>query len=142
MNPLGSRVRRWAFAAFAVAVFVATHWPNLQLPGTGRPDLLVHVVVFAAWTAMLILAGFFGPPFSLRNIGMAALIAPVYAAIDEGLQAIPFIRRHAAFDDWGANVSGIAFACLAALAVRAALGLKAAPSGAASNHQPGDSHDR
>lgn len=112
------RFRRAAFWVYAVVLFAGTHWPKLKLPGTGRPDLLVHLSVFGTWTAILICAGFFGAPLSWRNIRAAAIIAPVYAAIDEAAQAIPFVHRTAAFDDWLANCGGIFLVIAGAVLLR------------------------
>ena len=105
---------RAAFWGFAVLLFVGTHWPKLTIPAPGRPDLVVHMTIFAMWTALLISCGYFGPALSSRNLAIVLAIAPVYAAIDESLQAIPWIRRHAAWDDYAMNVSGIALALAAA----------------------------
>jgi VanZ family protein len=110
-------LRRIAFWLYVPALFTATHWPNLKLPATGRPDLYVHVSVFGTWTALLIATGYFGPPLSKRNIGICWLIAAAYSAMDEGLQAIPFVHRHAGFDDWGANMLGVSAAALIALLI-------------------------
>lgn len=108
----------FVFGAYAGFQFMMTHWPSLVVPGPGRPDIVVHLLVFGLWTALLTACGCFGPPLSVRNIAVAALIASVYAGIDESLQLIPFIRRVAAWDDYGANVAGIHLAALAALALR------------------------
>ncbi len=113
--------RRWvraAFWAYAAFVFVGTHWPKLEIPGTGRPDLFAHVAVFGLWTAMFIACRFFGPALSWRNIGLGALVSAAYSGIDEGLQAIPFIRRVPAWDDWGANLIGVAGAAVIAAGLR------------------------
>ena len=110
---------RWCFGAYAATLFVATHWPNLKIEGTGRPDLFVHVAAFGLFAALMIVARFFGPALSIRNIGAVAVIATVYAGIDEWMQAIPWIKRHAAWDDWLADVGGIAIACGGALVMRA-----------------------
>jgi hypothetical protein len=99
---------RAGFVGYALLLFAATHKPNLAIPMPGRPDLVVHAVVFGLWTALLIAAGFFGPALSRRNLIAAALIAPAYAAFDEATQAIPFIRRQAAWDDFLFNLVGIA----------------------------------
>jgi len=119
VTPERSRtVRRLAFWGYAALLFTGTHWPALTLPGRGRPDLYIHFTIFGLWTALLIAAGFFGPPLSSRNIIAALAIAPIYAAIDEGLQAIPWIQRNAALDDWACNVGGILIACAGAATVR------------------------
>jgi hypothetical protein len=106
---------RLTFVVFVPTLFVATHWPKLQLPGEGRPDLVIHVVAFGLWTALLIGGGFFGPALSWRNIVRSLPVATAYAAFDEATQAIPWIRRHAAFDDFLANLLGVLLACAAAV---------------------------
>lgn len=115
LDRISPALRRAGFVGVAVTVFVGTHWPNLQIPGKGRPDLAVHLTIFGTWTLALIACGFFGPVLSLRNIGRCALIAPVYAAFDESTQAIPMLRRTAAWDDYAFNCAGIALACAVAI---------------------------
>ncbi|MFN0131836.1 MAG: VanZ family protein [Phycisphaerales bacterium] len=110
--------RRIAFWAYAVALFVLTHKPKFTVPGPPRIDLVAHAAAFGLWTILLIAAGFFGPPLSIRNITIVAPVAVVYAAIDEALQAIPWVRRHAAWDDWAMDCVGIALALVAALLAR------------------------
>jgi len=105
------------FGWYAGFLFMLTHWPRLTIPLPGRPDLLVHASIFAVWTCLLIACGLFGPALSIRNIGRSFPVALAYSAIDEGLQAIPFIRRNAAWDDWACNATGVAAACLAALLI-------------------------
>jgi hypothetical protein len=128
-------LNRAAFWGFAVLLFVLTHWPNFTIRAPGRPDLVVHMTFFAVWTALLISCGYFGPALSRRNLGMVLAIAPLYAAIDESLQAIPWIRRHAAWDDYAMNVSGILVA-LAAAAVFAGLRRNQSKPGATICTQP------
>lgn len=113
MNAPTRRTRPWprrAFWAYAGFVFIATHYPKLQVPGPGRPDILVHIGVFALWTALIIGCSFFGPALSAKNLVVSAIMAAVYSGVDELLQAIPFIRRVPAWDDWGANLIGVASA--------------------------------
>ena len=64
------------------------------------------------------LASRLGPDCRVAVIGAgwAGLAAAVYAAIDEGLQAIPMIRRNAAWDDLAANIGGITMGMLIAMA--------------------------
>jgi hypothetical protein len=104
--PVGSLVRA-TFFLYALVLFIGTHWPALKINAPGRPDLLVHAAIFSLWTLLLIACGFFGPVLSRRNILTALPVAIVYAAIDESLQAIPWIRRTAALDDYLMNVTGI-----------------------------------
>jgi hypothetical protein len=43
---------------------------------------------------------------------VACIVATAFAALDEGLQAIPFLNRTCAWDDMAANVMGILTAFL------------------------------
>lgn len=110
---------RWAFAVYALALFVGTHWPNLRLevPMVQRPDLLVHMTIFAGWYGLFWLAGIVGPACQWRSALLACPIAVVYAGVDEGLQALPMVRRYAAWDDFGANALGVVSGCAAAMIV-------------------------
>ena len=117
VSSVAGRAARLAFWGYAVALFALTHWPKLQLPGPHNTDKVVHVAVFGMWTALLIAAGFFGRILARRNLATCLVIAPVYAAIDEALQAIPVLHRSAEFADYYANLGGIALAGLAAAAV-------------------------
>jgi VanZ family protein len=112
-------LRRTAFWGYVVLLFTATHTPRVEVPlAQIRLDLFVHVAAFGLWASLLIGAGYFGAPLSNRNILAVLAIAPVYAAVDEALQAIPFIHRTAGLDDWAANATGIVLACGAALVIR------------------------
>lgn len=102
---------RWVFAAYAGALFIGTHWPALEVHGpVPRSDLWVHVAVFCVWTLLLIRCGFFAPATARRNILLSVAAGACYAAIDEGLQAIPAIRRNAAWDDFAADLCGVLLA--------------------------------
>lgn len=116
--PLPCSFRVFLFGCYAGFMFVGTHWPALTIPVPGRPDLMVHLVLFGLWTAMCIGAEPFGPMLSLRNILASQLVSVIYAGIDEGLQAVPFIRRAAALDDFGANTCGVLAVTLFALTLR------------------------
>src|SRR4051812_5923209 len=94
------RPRLWklAFWLYAAALFTATHWPKLVLPAPEGGDKVVHVLVFGAWMAIASVQGWFGAPLSDRNLLRTLLVSAAYAAVDEGLQAIPFVHRTAALD--------------------------------------------
>ncbi|MCC6678416.1 MAG: hypothetical protein IT436_14870 [Phycisphaerales bacterium] len=124
-----ARTLAFLFGGYVGFQFMMTHWPKLVVPGPGRPDLIVHIAVFGTWNALLIACGRFGPRLSTRNIALSTLTAAIYAAIDESLQLIPFIRRVAALDDYAANLSGILLVAFASLALRAIL------------RRPGASHE-
>lgn len=120
------RAVRIFFFGFAALLAFGTHWPSLRLPEPGgftRMDLLLHAGAFFVWTSLLTACGFFGAPLTRRNIAASAVIGAVYAALDEGTQAIPGLHRHVGLDDLLMNWTGVALgaggAALAALAKRA-----------------------
>ncbi len=110
------RVLFWLYAAL---LFTATHWPALELnvPMIERPDLFIHFGCFGSWYIAFWLAAWVGPPLRLRSVALCIPIAILYAGFDEGLQAIPFVRRHCAWDDFFANCGGILLASTLALAI-------------------------
>lgn len=112
---------KWALIAFWLYVpvlFLGTHWPKLQVAGPiPRTDLVVHLVAFGTWSALCGLCGWFGPPGSARNLVRTWIVGIIYAAFDEGLQAVPSLGRVAAWDDYWANALGITLGVLAVAAV-------------------------
>ena len=116
------RRRGWVvlFAAYALALFTATHWPGLALPEgeVARPDLYVHFGVFATWTVLLGFSHLVGDWRHGRGVVRVVAVAAVYAAIDEGLQMIPALRRVAVWDDLLANLGGVVLGGGALLALR------------------------
>lgn len=106
---------RWTFAVYALALFIATHWPALVIEGpVPRSDLYIHVFAFALWTTLLLACRFWGRFGSWANVARCVPLALAYAAVDEGLQAIPALHRTAAWDDFAANASGVLLAGAAA----------------------------
>lgn len=62
------------------------------------------------WAFFFGMCGFFEPKvprFSTRNYVTTFFAGLVYAAFDEGLQAIPALGRTCAWDDYAANAGGI-----------------------------------
>ncbi len=110
---------RCLFWVYVPILFTATHWPNLKLPLPGRSDLIEHLGAFGLWSGLLALAAFYGQALSWRNVRIVWLIAVLYAAFDEGLQAIPFVHRTADWSDLLANVLGISIACTGLLCIGA-----------------------
>lgn len=94
-----------AFAAYAVALTIATHWPRLQLPpDTPASDKTIHVVAFAIGTLLLWNTNWFA------SVWFVGIIALFWAALDEATQSIPGIHRHATIVDFGANAIGVLIA--------------------------------
>ncbi len=109
------RIVRVTFAAYAIALALGTHWPQLSVDvGIPRTDIWLHIGAFCGWTVLCIACSFFGPWHTSRNITRAAMLAVAYAAIDESTQAIPILHRHVGFDDFLANVAGVLSAVLLA----------------------------
>lgn len=113
--PTRVRAARWAFGVYAVALFTATHWPQLRAPELlPRTDLWLHAAAFFGWASLAIASSLFGPRLSDRNLLRTFLLGVAYAGVDEGLQAIPALNRFAEFGDFGANTIGVTAAVAAA----------------------------
>ena len=104
---------RIAFLAYAAALTVGTHWPRLELPReVPNSDKIVHVAAFCGLTILLWQSRWIA---SLRGL---AIIAPIWAIIDEITQAIPGLHRTVSAYDAAANLLGIAIALAIVATVR------------------------
>jgi len=103
---------RYAFFIYAPLLFLGTHWPQLTIPLPGRPDLVVHMTIFGGWTLLLFLSGLVGDPRSWRTVAVTHVVAVLYAAADESLQAVPLVRRHFDWDDMMFNTFGVVAATI------------------------------
>lgn len=122
-------VARGGFAVYAACLFTATHWPALRVEAgnISRLDLWVHMGAFGAWAVLFAACGWFGARWTRRNMLLSSAAALVYAAVDEGLQAVPWLKRSAGIDDLAANWMGVGIATLGMFAaVRFARGRRAA----------------
>lgn len=118
--PFSRRLRVLAFFAFALLLFVGTHWPQLRIEGPiSRPDLVVHLVAFGIWGLLFCLSGLVGEPGSLATAARGLGIGALYAAFDEASQAIPVLGRFAGLDDYTFNILGLLIGCSLSLLVRA-----------------------
>lgn len=113
------RILRIGFWVYAILLFTATHWPALELnvPMVERPDLIIHFGCFGGWFIAFWLAAWVGPPLRPRSIALGIPAAVLYAGFDEGLQAIPLVRRHCAWDDFFANCGGVLLAASVAIII-------------------------
>ncbi len=111
------RGARRVFWTYALLLFIGTHLPKLDIrvPGVERPDLIMHVLVFGAWFGLFWITGYAGSIWHRRSAVVSGFVACGYAAMDERLQALPFINRTCAWDDLEANWLGISLAMLTAL---------------------------
>ncbi len=106
----GSILWRAGFVIYALALAIATHWPRLRIESElmERPDILIHVVAFGGWTLALNLAAWVSARAPRgRRVAACAVVAALYACLDEGTQAIPALGRTAAWDDLAADFSGV-----------------------------------
>jgi len=111
---------RVAFIIYALVLVTATHWPQLRVEGpVPRSDLYIHVAAFGLWTCLLIATELLGPWRSKPAVAKAVIVGLIYAAIDEGTQAIPALGRTVALDDYFANALGVILAGIAALTASA-----------------------
>ncbi len=93
---------RWIFAAYALALLIATHWPGLAIDGPiDRTDIIIHIAAFCIWTMLLALA----IDARARTLLLVALIALAWAALDEWTQR--FVNRTSTLEDFLANAAGI-----------------------------------
>lgn len=116
------RARRWVRAAFwvyAIVLFVGLHWPALdvRIEGVERPDLIVHLGAFSVWSLLLWATGYAGAIDRWGTLLIVALMACGYAALDERLQAVPWIRRNCAWDDLQANWMGVGIGVIVAAVI-------------------------
>lgn len=94
-------------AAYWIAMFVGTHIPNPEaIIGPEVSDKLLHFVAYFGLASLLIgrrrlLASQWPTP---RQLSRLLILVGVYAAVDELLQLVPGINRHA--DVWDALADG------------------------------------
>ena len=84
--------------------------------------------IFGGWTVLLFLSGLVGDPRSWRTVAVTHVVAVLYAAADESLQAIPFVRRHFDWDDMMFNTFGVVAATILNMWLRRLLD-RARPAG-------------
>lgn len=104
--PLGTnalRVWRRLAVMSTVVLFLATHWPLGEFAREwAGSDKLIHAAVFAVltslwWNAQL-----------TRRLSWLVVAMALWAGFDEVTQLVPFIHRHTAWDDYVADLVGIA----------------------------------
>lgn len=104
---------RRLLALFLFALTLATHWPALTLgPAVPASDKTIHLVAFGLLAWLLLRAR---PP---GGIAAAAILAILWATLDEWTQGIPGIDRHVTGLDLAANIAGITIVIAWAIALR------------------------
>ncbi|MHC4347619.1 MAG: hypothetical protein ACYS15_03625 [Planctomycetota bacterium] len=98
-----ARPWRVAFAVYALALAVATHWPALAL-GTEQqpaPDKLLHMLFFAGLAILLWRTRW------VKSPGLVVLLLLIWAALDELTQGIPILNRMYSWQDMLAGQLGV-----------------------------------
>jgi VanZ family protein len=101
-----SRLLLTLFWLYALAVFTATHWPKLKVPGPEGTDKIIHMGAFGTWTVLFACCAFMGPRLSPRNVGLSGVVALAYAGFDELTQHLS-AGRTVSLADFGANATGV-----------------------------------
>lgn len=98
-----ARPWRVAFVPYAVALFTATHWPELELGTEERPapDKILHLVAFG-WLAIML-----AQTRWLRRPWQVIAVVLVWAALDEVTQALPVLGRTFSLQDMLAGQIGV-----------------------------------
>ena len=103
------RIARIALPVYWLALFTATHWPRVPIPGEiPNSDKLLHFTAFALLAVLFWVfvraRGRLGP----RTVWIAAAVLLPYAGLDEWLQQ--FTGRYTDAMDFLANATGVAVA--------------------------------
>src|SRR5216110_1649243 len=103
-------------------LFISTHIPGGNLPTVPVSDKTEHLVGYGLLGSLLLLSiwsgrtRFSNAPLMVLGIGM------MYGAIDEWLQALPFVHRDCDRLDWFADTTGLAIAVILLTTARALRG--------------------
>jgi VanZ family protein len=102
----------WAF------IFVLTHIDLPPGPPGGINDKVAHVLAYGALAGAIYVTLWANRP-AMVGLGWKVLvICAAYGAVDEWLQALPFIHRSCELLDWLADLTGILIAVGVLVAVR------------------------
>ena len=99
---------RIALPLYWIALFTATHYPHVPVPGEiPQSDKAIHLVAFGllAFLFWCFLAAR-KRPLTGASVWIAAAVLIPYATIDELSQQ--FVGRYTDLADWVANVAGVA----------------------------------
>jgi|SRR5947207_394319 len=108
-------LRRYLWTITAIywcVMFILTHVPGEHLPDVRINDKIEHLLAYGGLGGILFLSIWASRP-QWQQIGALVLaIGMAYGAIDEWLQAIPFIHRDCSLLDWFADTTGLAVAVI------------------------------
>ena len=118
-----NRLRPWLRRLLVLtwlSAFVATHLPAGNVPDVHVGDKTLHVVGYFVLASLLLATLITRGVGPICRVAMTVVALAAYGAIDEATQ--PFVRRHASFDDWLANLAGVLAAVIVCELVVALLG--------------------
>lgn len=100
---------RSVFLGYAALLLYLSLRPNVEIEGpVTRTDLVLHLGAYLVWTLLCLASGWFGRPFSGRNVALGSLLALVWSAASELAQGIPGLGRTVAASDALSNIVGVA----------------------------------
>jgi len=102
MGDRGLRVWRALALGGVLGTLVATHWPRLQLSGEAPSDKVLHAVTFGVLTLLVARTG-----WCVRRWQLVVVMI-LFASFDEWTQSLPPFHRHTSWNDWIADLVGIA----------------------------------
>lgn len=94
----------WRSLAFGgvLVTLIATHWPRLRLSTEAPSDKVLHAVTYGVLTLLVWRTAWFA-----RMWHLVAAMA-LFASVDEWTQSLPPFFRHTSWNDWTADLVGIA----------------------------------
>ena len=124
-------VRRAVFLVTAIywlGIFTLTHLPARHLPQVKVNDKIEHLLAYGGLGTLLFISLWIVRP-QWTHIGVIVLaIGMIYGAIDEWLQALPFVNRDCDFLDWTADTTALAIVAVVMTFVRSRLSAPAPPA--------------
>lgn len=106
MGDRGMRVWRTLALGGVLVTLVATHWPRLRLTPEAPSDKVLHAVTYGVLTLLVWRTAWFARRWHL----VAAMV--LFASLDESTQSLPPFHRHTSWNDWTADLVGIAVCAL------------------------------
>ncbi len=102
MGERGLLVMRVLALGGLLVTLVATHWPRLQLSSEAPSDKVLHAITYGFLTLLVWRATWFA---RLWQLGGAVVLL---ASVDEWTQSLPPFFRHTSWNDWTADLVGVA----------------------------------
>lgn len=102
MGKRGLRTWRTIAIVGVLVTVVATHWPRLKLSAEAPSDKMLHAVTYGVLTFIIWRAAWLARRWQL------ILAMVLFASLDEWTQSLPPFSRHTSWNDWTADLVGVA----------------------------------